>query len=271
MLFLPVLLYRRHRPADRRLRQRLTWSRRCGTGSPISSPGCSSTAAREVALRPADRRRRGSARPVFVLTYTAAGDPGWLGDRDGVLGAHLLFRTAYAGVNVPYLAMSARISPDPGDRAFVAGMRMLFGTAAAVTVALVHSARRPVADGIERGAGLFRRGGAVRGCRRRDLGAWSARPIAKAAQPRAPAARQASLRALSLARNRAFVALNAAMMAMIVAITVLNKSVLYYFKYLLERSRRGSARACVDGTGQRRSRFRCGCCSAAMSGCAPCG
>jgi GPH family glycoside/pentoside/hexuronide:cation symporter len=37
----------------------------------------------------------------------------------------------------------------------------------------------------------------------------------------------------SLARNRAFVALSAAMMAMIVAITVLNKSVLYYFKYLL--------------------------------------
>jgi Na+/melibiose symporter-like transporter len=39
---------------------------------------------------------------------------------------------------------------------------------------------------------------------------------------------------LSLARNRGFVALNAAMMAMIVAITVLSKSVLYYFKYLLD-------------------------------------
>ena len=37
---------------------------------------------------------------------------------------------------MPYLAMSARISPDGGDRAFVAGMRMLFGTAAAVVVAL---------------------------------------------------------------------------------------------------------------------------------------
>jgi GPH family glycoside/pentoside/hexuronide:cation symporter len=38
---------------------------------------------------------------------------------------------------------------------------------------------------------------------------------------------------VSLMRNRAFVTLSAAMMAMIVAITVLNKSVLYYFKYLL--------------------------------------
>jgi GPH family glycoside/pentoside/hexuronide:cation symporter len=38
----------------------------------------------------------------------------------------------------------------------------------------------------------------------------------------------------SLARNRGFVALNAAMMAMIVGITMLTKSVLYYFKYLLD-------------------------------------
>ena len=47
-----------------------------------------------------------------------------------------------------------------------------------------------------------------------------------------PASLKAAL--LSLAANRAFVALNAAMMAMIVAITMLNKSVLYYFKYLLD-------------------------------------
>src|SRR4029453_17021131 len=38
---------------------------------------------------------------------------------------------------------------------------------------------------------------------------------------------------VSLLRNPAFVTLSASMMAMIVAITVINKSVLYYFKYLL--------------------------------------
>src|SRR5438270_62021 len=53
-----------------------------------------------------------------------------------VFVSHLLFRTAYAAVNVPYLAMTARVSADPRDRAFVAGARMLFGTAAAVVVAL---------------------------------------------------------------------------------------------------------------------------------------
>src|SRR5690348_4786916 len=60
---------------------------------------------------------------TFMLAYMpplAAG--GWA--VASIFVAHLLFRTAYAGVNVPYLAMTARISADGSDRAFVAGMRM---------------------------------------------------------------------------------------------------------------------------------------------------
>ncbi|MES2137216.1 MAG: glycoside-pentoside-hexuronide (GPH):cation symporter [Pseudomonadota bacterium] len=169
---------------------------------------------------------------TFVLTYMPPLAPGgWA--IVTILGAHLLFRTAYAGVNVPYLAMSARISADPADRAFVAGMRMLFGTAAAVTVAL---ATVPVgrwltgssaAQAYFGAAMLFAAVGAavlvVVGMSYRE-GTQPHRPL--------PASLKSALS--SLAHNRAFVALNAAMMAMIVAITVLNKSVLYYFKYLLE-------------------------------------
>jgi GPH family glycoside/pentoside/hexuronide:cation symporter len=55
----------------------------------------------------------------------------------------------------------------------------------------------------------------------------------EAAVPHRPQPRDVGQVILSLARNRSFVALNAAMMAMIVAITILSKSVLYYFKYLL--------------------------------------
>ena len=168
---------------------------------------------------------------TFVLTYmppmvSGAAAVGW------VLAAHLLFRTAYAGVNVPYLAMSARISPDPGDRAFVAGLRMMFGTAAAVTVALctVPVGRWLTGSGAAQAyfgaAALFAGVGAVIlvivGATYRE-GAQAQRPM--------PASLRAAL--VSLAGNRAFVALNAAMMAMIVAITILSKSVLYYFKYLL--------------------------------------
>ena len=168
---------------------------------------------------------------TFVLTYMPPPMKGgwaicW------VLAAHLLFRTAYAGVNVPYLAMSARISPDPADRAFVAGTRMLFGTAAAVTVALctVRLGRWLTGSSAVQayfGAAIFFAvvGAAILilvGATYRD-GAEPQRPL--------PGSLRAAL--VSLARNRAFVALNAATMAMIVAVTMLNKSVLYYFKYVL--------------------------------------
>jgi GPH family glycoside/pentoside/hexuronide:cation symporter len=168
---------------------------------------------------------------TFVLAYMppmvgGAGAVAW------VLAAHLLFRTAYAGVNVPYLAMTARISPDAGDRAFVAGLRMLFGTAAAVTVALctIPVGRwltgSSAAHAYFGAAALFAAVGAL-------ILVIVGATYREGAQPQrsAPPTLKAAL--ASLAANRAFVALNAAMMAIIVAITVLSKSVLYYFKYLL--------------------------------------
>ena len=72
---------------------------------------------------------------AFVLAYMPPLAAGYWGIATIFVG-HLFFRTAYAAVNVPYLAMSARIARTAGDRAFVAGMRMLFGTLAAITVAL---------------------------------------------------------------------------------------------------------------------------------------
>ena len=168
----------------------------------------------------------------FVLTYlpplaSGAWAIAW------VLAAHLLFRTAYAGVNVPYLAMSARISPDSDDRAFVAGLRMLFGTAAVITVALTTvPVGRWLTGTSEAGAyfGAAMLFAAVGALILIVVGA-TYREEAEAQRP-TPSNLKASL--VSLARNRAFVALNAAIMAVIVAMTVLTKSVLYYFKYVLE-------------------------------------
>lgn len=174
---------------------------------------------------------------TFVLTYMPPlANGGWA--IASILIAHLLFRTAYAGVNVPYLAMSARISPDSGDRAFVAGTRMLFGTAAAVTVALstVPLGRKltgsSAAQAYFGAAIMFALAGAailvIVGLYYRE-----------ATRPERPLPGNLKAALISLARNRAFVTLNAAMMAMIVAITILNKSVLYYFKYLLNDSEAG--------------------------------
>jgi sugar (glycoside-pentoside-hexuronide) transporter len=168
----------------------------------------------------------------FVLAYfPPLGSGGWA--VASIFAAHLLFRTFYAGVNVPYLAMTARISADSGDRAFVAGTRMMFGTAASVVVALstVPLGRwltgGSAASAYFGAAVLFACVGAailfVVGLTYREL-----------APPKRPFPPSPGAALLSLARNRAFLALNAAMMAMIVAITVLSKSVLYYFKYLLD-------------------------------------
>ncbi|WP_294063040.1 MFS transporter [Sphingomonas sp.] len=168
-----------------------------------------------------------------ILTYSPPLASGFWG-LAGVAAAHFLFRAAYAALNVPYLAMGARISTDSQDRAFVAGARMLFGTLAWVAVArgtvplgawlagdmvparaylgaaLVFAV---VATAILMLVGTF--------CREE-----AAIPAA-APPPSTPAALTA------LAANRAFVTLNLAMMAAIVGITVLNKSVLYYFKYFI--------------------------------------
>jgi GPH family glycoside/pentoside/hexuronide:cation symporter len=169
----------------------------------------------------------------FVLAFLPPLSSGWLG-LTGVLLCHLLFRTAYAAVNVPYLAMSARISRDPQDRAFVAGVRMLFGTLAAVTVAV---GTVPLGNWLTGGQGAVQTYVTsavlfsviatailvIVGMRYREPDLLSAHE---------PVQVRAAL--TSLLHNRAFVALNLAMMAMIVAITVLGKSVLYYFKYVLK-------------------------------------
>ncbi len=150
-----------------------------------------------------------------------------------ILVAHLLFRTAYAAVNVPYLAMTARITPDPGDRALVAGSRMLFGTSAAVVVALTTVPVGQLLTGTDdprrtyaAAAMLF----AVAGAAILAIVGATYRERVMISRP-PPQSLRAAL--LSLARNRAYVSLNAATMAMIVAITMLGKSVLYYFKYVL--------------------------------------
>jgi len=168
---------------------------------------------------------------TFILTYMPPMASGaWA--VASVFGAHLLFRTAYAGVNVPYLAMTARVSSDPGDRAFVAGMRMLFGTTAAVLVAL---GTVPVgrwltgSDAAEAYFGAAIMFAAVGTAILMIVGVT----YRETTQPHRPQPRDLRHMIMSLVRNRGFVALNAAMMAMIVAITVLSKSVLYYFKYLL--------------------------------------
>ncbi|MFA6220122.1 MAG: MFS transporter [Erythrobacter sp.] len=149
-----------------------------------------------------------------------------------VIAGHLLFRTAYALVNIPYLAMSARISVNSADRAFVAAGRMLSGTLAAIIVAV---GTVPLGRAVSGGEGASAYGLAalcfavvgsglllVVGLTYRDAGTIPQ-------SERIASVPRAMIAALG---NRAFVMLCAASIAMTIAVTVLDKSVLYYFKYV---------------------------------------
>ncbi|PVX31007.1 hypothetical protein DD559_18090 [Sphingomonas pokkalii] len=179
---------------------------------------------------------------TFVLTYLPPALDG-AGGIALVLGGHLLFRTAYAAVNIPYLAMSARISSDSRDRAFIAGARMVFGTLAWVAVA---RGTIPIGGWI---AGTAVPARAYLGAAALSAAIGTAillivgASYRVAAEPEAAAKQRPSIRAAlrSMAANRAFVSLNLAMMAMIVATSILGKSVLYYFKYFLHDAAAGQA------------------------------
>ena len=51
--------------------------------------------------------------------------------------SHILMRTFYTVVNLPYLAMSASITSDSSERAALAGVRMMFAAAAGMLIALL--------------------------------------------------------------------------------------------------------------------------------------
>jgi glycoside/pentoside/hexuronide:cation symporter, GPH family len=151
-----------------------------------------------------------------------------------LLGAHLLFRSLYAAVNVPYAALTARITQDAGQRATISGLRMLFATLAAAAVAMLTQPIALAMTGRSNGAVGFLAAAAgfalvatlvllsvFAATRERASGGLSAPSIGLAAGWR------------SIAGNRAFWTLVVGGGFMIACATALGKSVLYYFKYAL--------------------------------------
>ncbi|MES1975495.1 MAG: MFS transporter [Pseudomonadota bacterium] len=170
---------------------------------------------------------------TFVLAYLP---PPWGGPiaLAVVLGGHLLFRTAYAFVNIAYLGMTARISADSGDRGLLTGLRMLFGTAATVTVALATHPLGAWISGAASGPRIYLYAAAAFAAIGTTILLAVGALVKEAPLPDRRAAAAPILAGLrSLAGNRAFLAVNAAMICMIMGVTVLEKSILYYFKYFV--------------------------------------
>lgn len=169
----------------------------------------------------------------FVLAYLPPPFAGEAATAAWVLGGHLIFRTAYALVNIPYLAMSARVSLDSRDRALVAGLRMLFGASALVVVATGTAPLGRWLAGSDDPARAYSSAAMLFAALGALLLVWVGRRVPELVPP-ARDARPTLARAFAaILRNRAYWTLNAAAFALVVASSVLHGGVLYYFKYRL--------------------------------------
>lgn len=151
---------------------------------------------------------------------------------------HILFRTAYAAVNLPYLALSTRISRAPAAQSLLSGLRMFLAIIAAILIAdftvplgmrlaPAHPDQRYLSVAV-----LF----ATVATLTIIVVGRSFRP--GVALPPKPHVRvSAAFR--HAVRNRAFVVLIGAMMAMSIAASALEKMVLYTFKYGLQSAAAG--------------------------------
>jgi GPH family glycoside/pentoside/hexuronide:cation symporter len=150
-----------------------------------------------------------------------------------MLVAHMVFRTCYTALTIPYTSLSARITSSSDERSTIAGFRMIFATLAGITVAVTT---QPMVAAFGRGnsaRGFFLAAGVL------ALLATVIFPLVflvtrepEQSQQVEPAPRPADYwRAIR--DNRAFWAVAAGIIAAVVCATVLGKSILYYFKYYL--------------------------------------
>lgn len=159
---------------------------------------------------------------AFVAMFAVpAGAAHW------ALATQLLFRTLYAFTNIPYAAWTTRVAPTSRERSLVAGWRMGFGSAAAALVALALPWLAERAGSYGAASALL----AAFGVPLLAIMAWRVpEPIPPALVVDRPAIGGGLA---TLARNRAFVALNIAAALGGAATALTSQSVLYFFRYVL--------------------------------------
>jgi GPH family glycoside/pentoside/hexuronide:cation symporter len=163
---------------------------------------------------------------AFVLIYLPVPLQGaWLAGF--ALIAHMVFRTLYVAVNVPYAALTVAVAPDSVSRSRIAGLRMILGAAAALVVAIGTQACIGPAPhiGYAAAAAIF---GVVATAILFVVGGM--RP----ATPVAPIERipfRFSTFMAAIAGNRAFAMVNLGICGAVASMAVLTRAIPYYFKY----------------------------------------
>jgi len=158
-------------------------------------------------------------------------------------GTHVLFRTLYAVVSIPYASLFARITRDSAQRGDLAGIRMVFAALGAVGVAALTL---PVVQALGTVASP-RHGWIILGAVYGGIAtviilfvAWAARGLDAVGDP--PSARLPARDVLrSLLGNRALLLVLGAVLVSSFASTMFGKNLLYYFKYVVGKPELGSA------------------------------
>jgi len=162
----------------------------------------------------------------FVLIYLPVPLSGaWLAGF--ALIGHMLFRTLYVAVNVPYAALTVRIAPDSASRSRIAGLRMILGASAALIVAVGTQACIGVAPriGYAIAAVAF---GAVGTMLLLVVGGMGGGASVAPAEPVRFSIRNALA---AIAGNRAFTCVNLGICGAVASMAVLTRAIPYYFKY----------------------------------------
>jgi len=150
---------------------------------------------------------------------------------------HMVFRTLYVAVNVPYSALTVRIAPDSASRSRIAGLRMILGASAALIVAVGTQACIGHAPriGYAVAAVAF---GAVGTLLLIVVGGMGA---GGAATP-APDPVRFSLKGVlaAVSGNRAFACVNLGICGAVASMAVLTRAIPYYFKYEVGDAAAGS-------------------------------
>lgn len=155
------------------------------------------------------------------------------------LVSHLALRTAYTASSIPFLSLSSRVTGDAGDRATIAGFRMQFAALGGLCVSLAY----PFLTDRFGGARAFSLGAILFGVVLVPVLLNAMRAVEEPAESVSPAPRQPLLAALRedghafvrIARhNTAFLQVLGAVVLTSLALTMLTKASLYYFKYYLQ-------------------------------------
>ncbi|HEX4197986.1 MAG TPA: glycoside-pentoside-hexuronide (GPH):cation symporter [Caulobacteraceae bacterium] len=170
---------------------------------------------------------------AFVLMFASPREPA-AGAVMLTAAAHVLFRTVYAVVSIPYSSLFARVTRDSAERADLAGFRMVFATLSALVISAGTLPLTHILGGSDPRRGWIALGAifGIAGTLIIVLVAWAARGLDGVDAP-APQRRPASAVAGSILANTPLLITLGVILVTSFSSVFFQKNVIYYFKYVV--------------------------------------